>query len=768
MPPARSFAIATGVLLGIAGAIALTRWVGTRPIDFPPPRPDLASDTLPTHADFLGSEACSDCHAAQYRKWSGSTHGKAGGLPSLNTVIAPFDGTPIQFADAVVIPTITPDGRFRFVVEADAEEPIAIDVAGVVGGGHMVGGGTQGFLARFADGTLRFLPFDFIRQENQWFCNSATRTDEGWIPITPDVSLADCGDWPPIRVFGTDQRFANCQECHGSQIEISFDTATFRYDTRLVSYTINCESCHGPGRRHVEQARNGQLSRESDIGMRSLAGLSKDESLEVCFQCHALKDVLEPGYLPGKPLEQHYSLGLPQLGEQALFPDGRVRTFAYQGNHRYSACYLNGSMTCTDCHDPHSQGYRDVWGNPLPDRFDDGQCTSCHPSKAAQPELHTHHPAESAGVRCVSCHMPYLQQPDVGRQLRYARSDHSIAIPRPAADDRLGVDNACRQCHAEQPVQALQDSVESWFGDLKPAKPIVRGLERIATFPDVLTATRALLRPDAGHPMAQVAAIGLFAQRFLRPDMPLIGPQITSALWRMANSDDLDVRAVALAAIHLARGSDRRTRRRLVRALDRAGSDAAGLRARWVLALGTFGDNYGVAADWPSARAAYLKALELQSNRAGVLRNLGLASLSSGDNVTAATTLRRSLAIDPYQPFSWLNLGVALERLGDGVAAEEAYVRTLEIRPDHALAHFNLGNLLHAQGRSDEATGAYQRAVRYDPSLYQAHLALARSFLEQGDLTGAVAAARKAARQAREDPGVGEVLRRLEAAAGAR
>ncbi len=225
---------------------------------------------------------------------------------------------------------------------------------------------------------------------------------------------------------------------------------------------------------------------------------------------------------------------------------------------------------------------------------------------------------------------------------------------------------------------------------------------------------------------------------------------------------------MALAAIHLARGSDRRTRRRLVRALDRAGSDAAGLRARWALALGTFGDNYGLAADWPSARAAYLKALELQSNRAGVLRNLGLASLSSGDNVAAATTLRRSLAVDPYQPFSWLNLGVALERLGDGVAAEEAYVRTLEIRPDHALAHFNLGNLLYAQGRSDEATAAYQRAVRYDPSLYKAHLALARGFLERGNLTGAVAAARKAARQAPDDPGLAEFLRGLEAAAGAR
>ena len=31
---------------------------------------------------------------------------------------------------------------------------------GVVGGGHMVGGGTQGFLWQHEDGSLRLLPFE--------------------------------------------------------------------------------------------------------------------------------------------------------------------------------------------------------------------------------------------------------------------------------------------------------------------------------------------------------------------------------------------------------------------------------------------------------------------------------------------------------------------------------------------------------------------------------------------------------------------------------
>ena len=54
-----------------------------------------------------------------------------------------------------------------------------------------------------------------------------------------------------------------------------------------------------------------------------------------------------------------------------LHPDGRVRTFGYQLNHLASDCYLNGSMTCVSCHDPHTQTYRDEQFRPLEGRFED-------------------------------------------------------------------------------------------------------------------------------------------------------------------------------------------------------------------------------------------------------------------------------------------------------------------------------------------------------------------------------------------------------------
>ena len=59
------------------------------------------SDNL-AYEDFAGAETCEECHETQYEAWLTSTHGKAGGNPTTDLIIARFDGTPIRFADAVV------------------------------------------------------------------------------------------------------------------------------------------------------------------------------------------------------------------------------------------------------------------------------------------------------------------------------------------------------------------------------------------------------------------------------------------------------------------------------------------------------------------------------------------------------------------------------------------------------------------------------------------------------------------------------------------
>jgi tetratricopeptide (TPR) repeat protein len=735
-------------------------------LDFPPPAP-LADRSIRPE-DFTGAEACAGCHADEYDAWAGSTHGEAGGEPGPDVVIAPFDGRPIAFADGTVIPRIR-GGTYEFVVRQDGFEEAVYRVDGVIGKAHMLGGGTQGFIGRQADGTERFLPWDWSGGESTWFCNTGSRTNQGWEPITADMRMADCGDWPPLRPIGTVDRFANCQECHGSQILTDLEPGE-GYRTTYTTLQVNCESCHGPGRRHVEMASADAFGSDGDVGILSLAWLDKDESLSVCFQCHALKDVLKEGYLPGESLETHYALKYPVLGDQPYTPDGRVRSFAYQATHLASACYLQGPMDCVSCHDPHAQEYWDVNKAPLSDPFDDGQCTSCHESKAADVEAHTFHPAGSEGAKCVSCHMPYLQHPEVGDGVAFARSDHTIAIPRPSFDANLGLESACAQCHADRSALELQRQANTWWGEAKPHRPLVEGLATEFRARNAGEAAELLLHPEETDPLIQFQALGRLLTAYLPADAEVLPGDTEADLLALARDDDLDVRTLALAALHWSRGDAPAIRATLAEALREAGRDPSrdeALRGRWVLALGFLGDRAREDGDFASAEIAYAKALEVRPGDPRILHALGQMHNQAGSFDAAEAAIRESLAVAPEQPLAWVNLGLALASGGDPAGAREAFREAIRLNPFEPLAYFNLGNALQRAERLSEAAEAYAGAVNADPGFGLAHFELARTYIRLERYRDALPHARRAVEFLRDHASSRQMLADLERALGA-
>jgi len=755
----RAASVALGVSVAVAGCGRETAEAPGGLVPFPAPAPVPVATA--SRADFVGSEACAPCHAEQHRAWATSTHGRAGGEPGPGVVIAPFDGTPIRFADAVVLPTIR-SGTYEFVVRQEHFPEQVFRVVGVIGRGHMRGGGTQGFLTRMDDGTQRFLPWDWSRSEGAWFCNTGSRLNRGWIPIARDMRLADCGDWPPLRPLGTVDRFANCQECHGSQIRTRLDTTAHAYRTEYTSLRVNCESCHGPGRRHVAWAEAG--GEGADIGLESLAYRGKDASLGVCFRCHALKDVVREGFLPGEKLEDYYALKFPVLGDEPWFADGRVRTFAYQADHLASACYLQGPMDCVSCHEPHGQGYWDTDKKPLPSPYDDGQCTSCHPSKMVDVEAHTHHAAGSEGSRCVSCHMPYLQHPEVGPEIRFARSDHTISVPRPTFDADLGIAGACAQCHRDRTPLELQHEATDWWGELRPHRPLVQGQIDELRAHNVTEAGELLLRPDQTDPLVQFKALSRLLTGYLAPDADLPASVLTR-LEELAANPDLDVRALALASLHWARGDDPAVRRILVAALDSASDDFA-LRGRWVLALGFLGDRYRASGDVARSDAGYRKALQIHPGDPKVLENQALLRSATGDFSEAVRLLRESLGTDPVNPLGWVNLGIALVGAGDTPGAEEAYRHALDLDPYEAVALYNLGNLRQRAGDLDGAAEAYRSAVAADPGLGTAQFELARVYILLDRPADALPHARRAVEFRPDHAPSRQMLQDLERAVG--
>jgi tetratricopeptide (TPR) repeat protein len=741
---------ASAVVLLAAGVAAALLWARTRPLPpFPPPVP-AAVAAAPDPGAFAGADACRSCHATEHAAWAASTHGRAGGTPAERPPSHAFDGRAIRFRDGTVLPQTAGSGELRFVVQQEGRPAVTIPVEAIVGAAALYGGGTQAYLTRHVDGTVRVLPWEQTR-DGDWFCNTGTRADRGWQPITPDMRLADCGDWPPQRVLGSHRKLGHCQECHGSGIESAGDR------TRWRSLAIDCESCHGPARAHIEAVRDG---RGGEIG--SLLTLTKEESVQLCLRCHSLKDALPArpaGSGSGSAAATEYSIGLSVITGEDLFVDGRTRTFAYQEGHLYSACYLNGGMTCVDCHAPHEQTYRSFQGQPLPGRFDDRQCTGCHLSKTIDVPAHTRHRANSPGSRCTACHMPYLQQPEVGSDVAYARSDHTISIPRPDLDSVLRVRGACASCHEQMSDMQLARTLSAWYGEPKPLPTATAALLR-----DTLDVALPVILAESAHqPMATLAALGRALRLAALGGSTTLSRETRAALARAGAATDPDQAAAALALLHFTHGDERRTRRVLIDVL-RSHPDVTAVRARWVTLLGWLGDLLSEADDARRAVQTYEKALELDAAHGPILRALGYARLRLGDHAGAADAFRAAVESDRGDALAHIGLGVALAAAGNGPAAAAAYRAALSADAHEPLAHFNLGNVALRAGRHAEAMDRYRRALELDPGMPSAYFNLARAQLAAGRYADAAAAIRNGLELDPDNDAAAQMLAQLRAA----
>ena len=624
--------------------------------------------------DFTGSESCKECHTEQYDKWKSSTHAKAGGAPGNVKIIARFDSKPLKFKDAIVFPKVTREGKYVFDVIKEDKTEFRIGISAVVGGGHLYGGGGQSFFAGFPDGSLRCLPFEFISKENIWY---VALKNLNWVPVTNDISLGDLDNWIPHKFLGT-----NCQNCHGSQIIIEKDPKQNRYRTRFKTLSINCESCHGPGRKHIELVKSTNFN-GSDNGMEILATVSKDKSLGICFQCHAIKHSLNDGYLPGDDFDRFYSLKQPITMTEVYTDDGRINQFGYQQNHLFSDCYVNGSMTCVDCHDPHDQSYRNIFGESLSGKFDNGQCTGCHASKAEFPELHTKHKRGSSGNLCTSCHMPFLQHRIIGDKLTLARSDHAIPIPRPTFDNNLGIQNACSKCHEDKTISDLQKDVNEMWGKIKPHNTIISDIIRSAGITDINVASDLLLKPEINHPISQFTGLSTFARRFLKPDMQIISTKILIKLKALAQNKDIDIKSFSLMCLHLSSGNSSEINGFLYEQLRKNINEEDAIRLRWADALYQLGHSFMLKKEYSTAIIIFSKAVEIRPYSTILWNILGLAYMNQNNYTQSIQSYNESISLDSYNTYAYLNIADVYFKLGDKNKALEYLNTVLKYDPEN-------------------------------------------------------------------------------------
>jgi predicted CXXCH cytochrome family protein len=606
---------------------------------------------------FVGASTCKRCHADIHARWDHSRHSKMVRPSSPEGVRGDFSVKELTLRGESY-GLEAKDGKY-FITESRLEgRKIRRPILFTLGNRRI-----QHYLTRLEDGRIVVLPpsWDVLRKE--WFHNMEIVGPE------PEHGLA-------VQVWNL-----NCFGCHVSQEERNFDLETRTYDTDWIDFGTSCERCHGPGKQHVDLYESPQTG-ASDSEIVVQTRLDPEHSTAVCGQCHSLRDAISLDFVAGANYYDYFlpqlEYGLPQDHDPAWYVDGSTRRFSNDTLGLWSSrCYLEGGVTCVDCHlDPHDT---EIEKNAAIRPESAAICTRCHEEVAKDVESHTRHPVDSAGSSCVECHMP-RNVVSIKAKIR----DHGIGLPAPENTERHGIPNACNHCHEDRTPSWAAATIDQWFPGSRARRQklldradIFR-LAKARTDPQVVERLVALAANDSEPPLIRANAVGYLGTF---PSDPRVPP----ALLRAFGSKETVIRAVAMPQIgKLPPSRAQSVTPILVRALD---DEAATVRMGAAVALVSLGvhDLEGEAnAKFEAAKKLYATRAATSPDHAPTQLALGKFYVLNRDLAGAAAAFEASLKLDPDQKDA--EYFRAIVRLGEGKVEEarrllEDVDETSEYRP---------------------------------------------------------------------------------------
>ena len=193
---------------------------------------------------------------------------------------------------------------------------------------------------------------------------------------------------------------AKCLECHDDMTK-TFSTnihARLRtFEGKTIMVGNECESCHGPGQKHIEEGDAASIF--------SFKGIGADQSSQACLKCHnTMKGNdwnLSDHALNEVSCTACHSIHTPdktKQNEQALCMNCHtdIRTKSHYPSHHP---VKEGKMKCSSCHQHHGSLVNNMKTN---ERMND-LCLSCHADKRG-PFVFEHAPVAED---CMTCHDPH-------------------------------------------------------------------------------------------------------------------------------------------------------------------------------------------------------------------------------------------------------------------------------------------------------------------------------------------------------------------------
>jgi DmsE family decaheme c-type cytochrome len=212
--------------------------------------------------------------------------------------------------------------------------------------------------------------------------------------------------------------------CHASEVKGLGSNPHAKLALEHNGKGVTCESCHGPGKAHVES--NGDKSK-----IFSFTQATSKAADDRCLGCHQGDHASFSRSAHGEAkvgcINCH---SIHKAGEQANLLKAAQPTLCYSCHKDVKPAFSKpfhhkvneGLMVCTDCHDPHGTFQKSMAKSATQD---DAVCIKCHQENAG-PFIYEHPVVKTEG--CTFCHSP-----------------HGSANPRLLARNNLNL--LCLQCH---------------------------------------------------------------------------------------------------------------------------------------------------------------------------------------------------------------------------------------------------------------------------------------------------------------------------------
>lgn len=747
--------------------------------------------------EFVGAESCRSCHEQAYADWKQSHHAVAMLHATEDTVLGDFDNSEFtHFGRATRF--FRRDGGFW--VNTEDSEGVRQDYQVLYTFGVIP---LQQYLIPFPGGRLQALNI----------CWDSRPREEGgqrWFHLYPDEEI------PPSDVLHWTRRHFNwnymCADCHSTNLVKDYNPETNAYNTTWTDISVACETCHGPGSRHLAWAEEKKKAEEAgaaspaaslkqtseaEMGLavslreaqmavwlqdpetwkpKRSHPLENDAQLDTCAPCHAHRQVLQDQRFFGQSFTDAYNPTV--LSRVHYHADGQIKEEVYEyASFTQSKMYHSG-VRCTDCHHPHTMRIY-MPGNNL--------CTRCHlPTRYDTPEHHFHKP-DSTGASCVECHMPPTYYMVVDK-----RRDHSIRNPRPDLSVQYGTPNACNICHVkeEEDEAWAAAAFEKWWGK-KPRPTYGETLAKGRRDTSVWESELQKLVKDSSMPaIARASAVQLLGEQLsatatpavqaaLLDPSPLVRRQALTALEAVPPRERLafcsprlrDVsRTVRVEAARILAPVDRKMfAPEDLESFDFAvkefiaSQEAVADVPEGHLTLAIFHLNQG---NRERAEQEYLHALRLEPGNVPALVNLADLYYQTNRFEDAGKLLEEGVRVRPDDSFAQEALGrhfIRAKEYGKGLG----HIRTaVQLQPDRAELHYLLGVGYHSLGQYQESLPWLEKAVELAPSNREYVLGAAAIARDAGDFRTALRFVERGLERLQDVPELNELRREFRARLG--